>query len=137
MKTEVFQTANTVISALTDLAKNRNLVFRGYSKQAELLPKIIREKDLSNREIELLVDFEKYGLQYFSVNNAIDFMSYAQHFGLPTRLLDFTYNPFIALFFALFKKKEPRMLMLKITNTTTYDTVILLSRLFLTLCQRL
>lgn len=105
MKTEVFQTANTVISALTDLAKNRNLVFRGYSKQAELLPKIIREKDLSNREIELLVDFEKYGLQYFSVNNAIDFMSYAQHFGLPTRLLDFTYNPFIALFFALFKRK--------------------------------
>ena len=105
MKTEVFQTANTVISALTDLAKNRNLVFRGYSKQAELLPKIIREKNLSNREIELLVDFEKYGLQYFSVNNAIDFMSYAQHFGLPTRLLDFTYNPFIALFFALFKRK--------------------------------
>ena len=48
MKTEVFQTANTVISALTDLAKNRNLVFRGYSKQAELLPKIIREKDLIN-----------------------------------------------------------------------------------------
>ena len=105
MGTEVFQTANNVISALTDLAKNRNLVFRGYNKQIELFPNIIREKGLRNREIEVLTDFERYGLQYFSVNNAIDFMSYAQHFGLPTRLLDFTYNPFIALFFALNKRK--------------------------------
>ena len=108
MSTEVFQKANNVISALTELAKDRKLVFRGYSKQDELFPNIIRDKDLRNREIELLAEFEKYGPQYFSVNNAIDFMSFGQHFGLPTRLLDFTYNPFIALFFALFKQKGTR-----------------------------
>ena len=106
MQDLTFYNANEVIAELTELAKNRALVFRGYGKQSELFPNIIRDSDLTNREIELLSSFEKYGLQYFSVNSAIDFMSYAQHFGLPTRLLDFTYNPFIALFFSLFMPKS-------------------------------
>lgn len=97
--------ADEVINELSSLAKNKNLVFRGYGKQTELYPNIIRDSDFTNREIELLSNFEKYGLQYFSVNNAIDFMSYGQHFGLPTRLLDFTYNPFVALFFSIFMPK--------------------------------
>ena len=98
--------ADDVIKKLMELAKNKKLVFRGYGKQIELYPSIIRERDLRNYEIELLIAFEKYGMHYFSVNNAIDFMSYAQHFGLPTRLVDFTYNPFTALFFSLFMPKS-------------------------------
>lgn len=104
--TQIFHNADELISFLTSLSLHRNYVFRGYGKQSELLPNIIREKDWSNYEIELLSDFEKYGLQYFSANNPIDFMSYAQHYGLPTRLLDFTYNPFIALSFALYMPKS-------------------------------
>ena len=103
---KIFHNANELIAFLTSLSSNRNYVFRGYGKQSELLPNIIREKDWSNCEIELLSDFERYGLQYFSANNPIDFMSYAQHYGLPTRLLDFTYNPFIALSFALYMPKS-------------------------------
>ncbi len=106
MQDYTFYSSSETITKLTELAKNRALVFRGYGKQSELYPNIIRDGDLTNREIELLSAFEKYGLQYFSVNSPIDFMSYAQHFGLPTRLLDFTYNPFIALFFALFMPKS-------------------------------
>lgn len=105
MLPKILYSADEVINELSSLAKNKNLVFRGYGKQTELYPNIIRNSDLTNREIELLSNFEKYGLQYFSVNNAIDFMSYGQHFGLPTRLLDFTYNPFVALFFSLFMPK--------------------------------
>ncbi len=100
-----FDAADEVIAELTKLANDKDNVYRGYSKQDQLLPSLFRDKSFVDREIGLLSDFEKYGLQYFSVNSVIDFVSYGQHFGLPTRLLDFTYNPFVALFFALYKKK--------------------------------
>ncbi len=96
-----------VIDRLNTLAKMGGYVFRGYGKQDELLPNIIRGKtSYANIESRLLDDFEKYGSSYFHATTPIDFMSYAQHFGLPTRLLDFTHNPFIALSFALFAPKS-------------------------------
>lgn len=93
-----------LINVLTNLAISGCYVFRGYSLQEQLLPSIFR-RNMTDAEIELLIDFEKYGSQYFLARTPIDFISTAQHFGLPTRLLDFTYNPFIALYFALFTPK--------------------------------
>ena len=88
------------------MAQSGKYVFRGYSKQDEILPGIIRGNvNYENVEGELLHGFERYGSHYFHAATSIDFMSYAQHFGLPTRLLDFTYNPFIALSFALYGPK--------------------------------
>lgn len=106
LKFKVEDGPQCVIDELTSLARSGGLVFRGYNKQDELLPALIREKDYSNVEQELLKDFERYGSHYFHATTAIDFMSYGQHFGLPTRLLDFTYNPFIALAFALYGPKS-------------------------------
>lgn len=98
-----------VINRLNDLANEGIYVFRGYGKQEELYPNIIRDKkSYANREEALLRDFEKYGSSYFQATTPIDFMSYAQHFGLPTRLLDFTRNPFIALSFALYMPKSSK-----------------------------
>lgn len=51
---------------------------------------------------------ENYGSSYFYAATPIEFMSCAQHLGLPTRLSDFTYNPFIALSFALYTTKGTR-----------------------------
>lgn len=106
-----------VISYLNQLAQKGDYVFRGYGKQDELFPNIIRDKDYSNVEDKLLHDFERYGINYFRANTPIDFMSYAQHFGLPTRLLDFTYNPFIALSFAIYMPKATKY---KVPDDKTY-----------------
>ena len=95
-----------LISCLANLAESEEYVFRGYGKQDELYPSIVRN-NLEDVEHALLSDFEKYGSHYFHASNPVDFISYAQHFGLSTRLLDFTSNPFIALHFALFMPKSP------------------------------
>ncbi len=104
LKTETFNNKSALIARLTELAESGNWVFRGYSKQDQLHPNIIRRK-LVDQERELLFEFERSANQYLNTSNPVDFMSYAQHYGLATRLLDFTYNPFIALFFALFTPK--------------------------------
>ena len=97
----LFTSADQIMELLLNLSAKGNYVFRGYENQAQLLPGLIRYDDLSEKEMNLLSDFERYGLQYFSPSTTFDFLSTAQHFGLPTRLVDFTYNPFIALAFAL------------------------------------
>lgn len=101
---EVFTNKDHLIDRLTELAVSGEWVFRGYNLQEHLLPTVIRRK-MSDSEDTLLFEFERYGAQYINASNPVDFMSYAQHFGLPTRLLDFTYNPFIALYFSLFSPK--------------------------------
>lgn len=98
-----------VIERLNNLACIGDYVFRGYGKQDQLLPSIIRDQvNYVDVEDKLLKNFEKYGSSYFHATTPIDFMSYAQHFGLPTRLLDFTYNPFIALSFSLYTPKSSK-----------------------------
>lgn len=37
----------------------------------------------------------------------LDYVACAQHYGIPTRLIDWTYNPFTALYFALSENKQP------------------------------
>ena len=53
-----------------------------------------------------MTDLENKGQYLISQNNFLDFLTTAQHYGLPTRLVDFTYNPYIALFFAFYEQKK-------------------------------
>ena len=57
MQEKIYYDADAVIKELMVLAKNREYVFRGYGKQNELYPNIIRDTDLRNREIELLIPY--------------------------------------------------------------------------------
>lgn len=92
--------------------------FRGISKADQINPSLIRyyrqnengkdeltKHSLDYYEDELLCTFGKYSNEFLpNFSNSIDFVASAQHYGIPTRLIDWTYNPFTALYFAVNKR---------------------------------
>lgn len=105
---EEHTTSKDLINYLIRLSREGNYVFRGTSNDIQLNPTINRVRfhneirDLSNLEYQLLFEFYRNSSSFLNGSlDLIDFVAYAQHFGLPTRLIDWTRDPFIALFFAI------------------------------------
>jgi len=78
----------------------RPKVFRDeFTKRAkDLYP--TTNKPTVTLERELLKEFRTSGAHHFEAKDAAEVYFTAQHFGMPTRLLDWTTNPLIALFFS-------------------------------------
>lgn len=87
------------------------LLFRGQSKRGNLLPGIARKDpkaNTTNVEKSMLADLRKHGLTmipgYVDIENDWDMLVLAQHFGMKTRLLDWTSNALAAMWFACSSK---------------------------------
>ena len=79
-------------------------VYRGmWDSSWELVSSLQRvNRNYASVEKHLLRNFQKYAPQNSVVFNTFwNWLTLAQHHGLPTRLLDWSYSPFIALHFAL------------------------------------
>ena len=79
-----------------------NYVFRGLSDSSYNLLTSLNRVCRDNLMLEqcLLRNFKKYASNDLNIDGFWETLSIAQHHGLPTRLLDWTFSPFVALHFA-------------------------------------
>ena len=75
---------------------------------------VISDKDRWKYEGQLLYEFKRrahYYLKEYGVpgaGNFLEWLSLMRHYGSPSRLLDFTYSFYIALYFAVYRAKKDK-----------------------------
>ena len=99
--------------------------FRGEEDETwELKPTLYRNHNLNYYERELTRDFKNQAYSLLSNNfpkNEFEWLFLMQHYGLPTRLLDFTESSLTALFFAISNYKNSKNARIWILDPMTFN----------------
>jgi len=105
---EQANTVNEYLKLLSRYNNYKNIFYRGQSGEYDdITPSVSRNAGYRINESHIYGDAIKLGGNNFqNLKTPIEHLSKMQHYGIPTRLVDFSGNPLIALFFAV--QKEDR-----------------------------
>lgn len=98
----------------TEAGNVEDFLFRGQKDDFPLIPKIARLKpkdDLFATELLLLQEFKRINPLLIDAQRPMDdwdYLTLGQHFGLPTRLLDWSNNALTALWFAIWEENPEK-----------------------------
>lgn len=136
---------NEVVSAFREIIKRStneyefpsdNLIFRGQANSAwGLVPKLWRNEYNKNSEDDLIT---KYKRRYMVAEDDIfQNLTDMQHYGMPTRLLDWTNNFLVALYFAVEKedKADGKIFILDRQNLLDHNYINALRQLEKIICS--
>lgn len=91
----------SVIEELKNKYPNLETFFRGhYSYRYNLVPSLYRKKKYYDNESYMYMDFKTQFYNELANKKYIEILTTMQHYKMPTRLLDTTSNPLVALYMA-------------------------------------
>ncbi len=105
------------LQKLYEYQSKGNFIFRGVKHISQLQPSLVKQYDrlkildtgnkIEKYEAAVLDLFGKYCVQDIPpYSTSLDYIACAQHYGIPTRLIDWSFDPYCALFFAIDREKK-------------------------------
>jgi len=94
-----------LIEDITNKNPRKTIIYRGQPQDFDLLPSIARKNnktDTTIKEIRILEEFKRRSRLKINTDfiDDWDWLIFAQHYGLKTRLLDWSSNPLVGLWFS-------------------------------------